>query len=86
MANGEWLYRACAVFACEARQNARRASRGRLCQVPLAVQRDNQIETDAKSYRPFTWFGRTRSPNLLQWVSRSKETVLAMLYGKLPHP
>ena len=46
----------------------------------------NQIETDVHWYDPTSWVGRTKSPNLLSWVNKNKETVWAMLYGRLPHP
>jgi hypothetical protein len=46
----------------------------------------NKIETDTKWYNPSTWFGQTHSPNLLDWVKKNKDTVWAMLYGKMPHP
>ena len=47
---------------------------------------EDKIETDTKWYNPATWFGKTHSPNLLGWVKKHRDTVWALLYGKLPHP
>jgi hypothetical protein len=46
---------------------------------------NDKIETDSKWYNPFSW-GSKHSPNLLEWVTKHKETVWSMLYGKLTHP
>jgi hypothetical protein len=46
----------------------------------------DEIETDDHWYNLWNAFGRTKATNLLPWVTRHKEEVWGMLYGRLPHP